>query len=424
VKDGFKGTKSPLNLPTESPAVYPNLYFLFQDLFGVEISALKLVNSFGLLVALAFVAGSGLLRRELQRKEKEGALDPTEKQVWVGKPEGPLSWVSSGLLGFLLGWKVLWLLWNASDLFTGVAPPQRHLFSGEGYPLLGLAVAALMAWLRWKEDVKQRLDQPEQRKLKVHPWERTGNITLVAAVGGVTGAKLFHLLEYPDEFVAFFQAPSLQAFIGGLTIYGGLIVGGLAVAAYARRHRMPFLHLADATAPGLMLAYGIGRLGCQISGDGDWGIPNPAPKPNWLSWAPDWVWSYPFPNNVNAVYGPRPAGYTGKLITESDPWPIFEGFGTYLDPGVFPTSFYETIMAVGIFALLWTIRKRLKTPGLLFSIYLMFNGVERFFIEKIRVNAEMDFLGVTLTQAELISTCTFFGGVALAVFVLRRSKRA
>jgi phosphatidylglycerol:prolipoprotein diacylglycerol transferase len=424
VKDGFKGTKSPLNLPTESPAVYPNLYFLFQDLFGVEISALKLVNSFGLLVALAFVAGSGLLRRELQRKEKEGALDPTEKQVWVGKPEGPLSWASSGLLGFLLGWKVLWLLWNASDLFTGVAPPQRHLFSGEGYPLLGLAVAALMAWLRWKEDVKQRLDQPEQRKLKVHPWERTGNITLVAAVGGVTGAKLFHLLEYPDEFVAFFQAPSLQAFIGGLTIYGGLIVGGLAVAAYARRHRMPFLHLADATAPGLMLAYGIGRLGCQISGDGDWGIPNPAPKPNWLSWAPDWVWSYPFPNNVNAVYGPRPAGYTGKLITESDPWPIFEGFGTYLDPGVFPTSFYETIMAVGIFALLWTIRKRLKTPGLLFSIYLMFNGVERFFIEKIRVNAEMDFLGVTLTQAELISTCTFFGGVALAVFVLRRSKRA
>jgi len=81
-------------------------------------------------------------------------------------------------------------------------------------------------------------------------------------------------------------------------------------------------------------------------------------------------------------------------------------------------------MAVGIFALLWTIRKRLKTPGLLFSIYLMFNGVERFFIEKIRVNAEMDFLGVTLTQAELISTCTFFGGVALAAFVLRRSKRA
>ena len=413
MKDGFKGTKSPLNLPTESPAVYPNLYFLFQDLFGVEISALKLVNSFGLLVALAFVAGSGLLRRELQRKEKEGALDPTEKQVWVGKPEGPLSWASSGLLGFLLGWKVLWLLWNASDLFTGVAPPQRHLFSGEGYPLLGLAVAALMAWLRWKEDVKQRLDQPEQRKLKVHPWERTGNITLVAAVGGVTGAKLFHLLEYPDEFVAFFQAPSLQAFIGGLTIYGGLIVGGLAVAAYARRHRMPFLHLADATAPGLMLAYGIGRLGCQISGDGDWGIPNTHPQPNWLSWLPEWTWSYNFPNNVNGV---------GRFISESDPWTIYPGYGTCLNTGVYPTSLYETTMAVILFAVLWKLRKRFSTAGLLFATYLMLNGVERFFIEKIRVNTTFDFLGITMTQAELIAVLMFIGGATLFYFLKKRKR--
>merc|ERR1712185_261911 len=218
---------------------------------------------------------------------------------------------------------------------------------------------------------------------------------MVAAIGGVVGAKFFHLLEYPDELVAFFREPSLQSFLGGLTIYGGLIVGGLAVAAYARRVRIPFLHLADATAPGLILAYGIGRMGCQISGDGDWGIPNPNP------------------NNVNAVYGPRPAGYTGKLITENDPWPIFEGFGTYLDPGVYPTSFYETMMATAIFAFLWSMRKRWAAPGFLFGVYLMFNGVERFFIEKIRVNAEMDWLGMTFTQAELISTLTFLGGLAL-----------
>ena len=232
----------------------------------------------------------------------------------------------------------------------------------------------------------------------------------------------FHLLEYPDELVAFFREPSLQSFLGGLTIYGGLIVGGLAVAWYARRVKIPFLHLADATAPGLILAYGIGRMGCQISGDGDWGIPNVHPKPDWLSWAPDWVWSYSFPNNVNAVYGPRPAGYTGKLITENDPWPIFEGFGTYLDPGVYPTSFYETIMATAIFAFLWSMRKRWKAPGFLFGVYLMFNGVERFFIEKIRVNAEMDWLGMTFTQAELISTLTFLGGLALTVWVSRRPK--
>lgn len=401
--------------------MYPNLYFLFQDLFGIEISALKLVNSFGLMVALAFVVASALLRKELLRKEKEGLMKPTQKQVWVGKAEGPLTWISSALLGFLLGWKVLWLLLNASDLFTGISPPQRHLFSGDGYPLLGILGAVVFGVLRWREDMKQRLDTPEQKSVMVHPWERTGSITMVAAIGGILGAKFFHLLEYPDEMVAFFREPSLQGFIGGLTIYGGLIVGGLTVAIYARRNRMPFLHLADATAPVLMLAYGIGRMGCQISGDGDWGIPNTNPKPNWLSWAPDWVWSYPFPNNVNAVYGPRPAGYTGKLITDNDPWPIFEGFGTYLDPGVYPTSLYETIMATAIFAFLWSMRKRWRVPGFMFAVYMMFNGLERFFIEKIRVNAEMGFLGMTLTQAELISMVTFLGGLTLAILVSRRA---
>lgn len=404
--------------------MYPNLYFLFQDLFGWEIPALKLVNSFGLMVALAFVAASALLKRELRRKEDEGIMQATEMKVVVGRLAGPLAWASSAVLGLILGWKVTWLLWNAGTLFAGGGPPQQHLFSGEGYPLLGILGAVVMGGLRYREDLAQRLDEPKEEIRKVHPWERTGNITLMAAVGGVVGAKFFHLLEYPEEMVTFFTAPSLQGFLGGLTIYGGLIVGGIAVALYARKQGMRFLDLADATAPGLMLAYGIGRMGCQISGDGDWGIPNPHPKPDWLSWAPDWVWSYSFPNNVNAVFGPRPAGYTGKLITESDPWPIFEGYGTYLDPGVYPTSLYEIIMAIGIFAILWGLRKRLKQSGMLFAAYLMFNGVERFFIEKIRVNAPMEFFGVVMTQAELIATLTFVSGVVLMVLIRRKVKMA
>ncbi len=401
--------------------MYPNLYFLFQDLFGIEIPALKLVNSFGLMVAFAFVAASALLKRELKRKEKEGLISPTETETVVGKLAGPWAWASSALLGLVLGWKVVWLFWNAGTLFNGGGPPQQHLFSGEGYPLLGILGAGIMGYLRYREDKAQQLDQPRKEKVQVHPWERTGNITLMAALGGVLGAKFFHLLEYPEEMVAFFTEPSLQGFLGGLTIYGGLIVGGIAVALYGRRHGIRFFHLADATAPGLMLAYGIGRVGCQVSGDGDWGIPNPHPKPDWLSWAPDWVWSYPFPNNVNAVFGPRPAGYTGKLITENDPWPIFEGFGTYLDPGVYPTSLYETVMAVAIFAFLWSMRKRWKVPGTLFSVYLMFNGMERFWIEKIRVNAPMEVLGMTMTQAELIATLTFISGCTLLVLVQKSS---
>ena len=401
--------------------MYPNLYFLFQDLFGWEIHALKLVNTFGLMVALAFVVASALLRRELQRKELEGLISPEEKTEVVGKGAGPLAWLSSGFLGLILGWKVIWLLWNAGTLFGGGGPPQQHLFSGEGYPLMGVLGAVVLGALRYREDMAQRLDTPREEKVTIHPWERTGNITLVAAIGGVLGAKFFHLLEYPEEMVAFFTEPSLQGFLGGLTIYGGLIVGGMAVAVYGRRHGIRFLHLADATAPGLMLAYGIGRIGCQVSGDGDWGIPNASPKPDWLSWAPDWMWSYAFPNNVNAVFGPRPSGYTGKLITDADPWPIFEGFGTYLSPGVYPTSFYETIMATVIFAFLWSLRKRLQVPGTLFAAYLMLNGTERFWIEKIRVNAPMEFMGMVMTQAELIAVVIFLSGLALLAFLHQKT---
>jgi prolipoprotein diacylglyceryltransferase len=172
-----------------------------------------------------------------------------------------------------------------------------------------------------------------------------------------------------------------------------------------------------------MLAYGVGRIGCQISGDGDWGIPNAHPKPNWLSWLPDWMWSYQFPNNVNGVYGARPAGYTGKWITPDDPWPIFDGYGTYLDPGVFPTAFYETTMSFLLFAVLWKFRRSLRFPGQLFALYCIFNGIERFFIEKIRVNVELDFLGLTMTQAEFISIATFVAGTALYFLIPKASKK-
>ena len=159
----------------------------------------------------------------------------------------------------------------------------------------------------------------------------------------------------------------------------------------------------DAAAPGLMLAYGIGRLGCQVSGDGDWGIANIAPKPGWI---PQWLWSYDYPNNVNAVLGPHRGGYVGQPITDGT---CFEGYCTHLVPGVFPTPLYETIMCLLLFAALWWLRKRISLPGVLFSVYLIMNGVERFLIEKIRVNEP--FLG-SWTQAEVISTSLIILGTA------------
>jgi prolipoprotein diacylglyceryltransferase len=276
----------------------------------------------------------------------------------------------------------------------------------------------MIGW-KWWESRATRSQPVKEEKVLIPSSQHVGGIVAAAAVGGVVGAKFFHLLEYPEELVRFFTDPSLSNFLGGLTIYGGLIVGGLAVYGYARKNQLHFLHLADSVAPGLMLGYGVGRIGCQVSGDGDWGIPNPNPMPEWLSWLPDWMWSYQFPNNVNGVFGERLAGYTGRLIGPGDPWPSFAGYGTYLDPGVFPTAFYETVMATIIFVFLWLMRKRFKTAGTLFALYCMFNGAERFLIEKIRVNAVIELGSIHFTQAELISTITFFGG-AILLGVLRR----
>lgn len=154
--------------------------------------------------------------------------------------------------------------------------PQEHLFSGEGSLLWGVVLAAAFAGYRWwegKQSVARGPGQPERVRLPASDF--VGGIVTASAIGGLAGAKLFHLLEYPEEFVRFFREPSLANFLGGLTVYGGLILGALAVAWFARRKGLLFLPLADAAAPGMMLAYGIGRIGCQVSGDGDWAFRTP-----------------------------------------------------------------------------------------------------------------------------------------------------
>jgi phosphatidylglycerol:prolipoprotein diacylglycerol transferase len=155
-----------------------------------------------------------------------------------------------------------------------------------------------------------------------------------------------------------------------------------------------------------MLAYGVGRIGCQMSGDGDWGVVNLRPKPEWLNSFPDWIWSYDFPNNViNA--GIYIDGCTGR-------------FCSVLPQPVWPTALYEVIMCIILFSVLWLIRKRITIPGLLFCIYLIMNGIERFFIEKIRVNTEYDILG-GITQAEIISFCLIITGLLFSLFLLRKN---
>ncbi|MFN5422177.1 MAG: prolipoprotein diacylglyceryl transferase, partial [bacterium] len=230
----------------------------------------------------------------------------------------------------------------------------------------------------------------------------------------------------------------------GLTFYGGLIVAATMIILYAKRKKIDVKHLVDSAAPALMIAYAIGRMGCHIAGDGDWGVFNSAYTVNaenkvvestptefvntlqknpeyarflvaefgsldniphiaykGADWLPNWFWAYNFPHNVNEVGVPIP-GCEGSYCNQ-------------LIPPVFPTTLYEIIACGFLFSILWGVRKKISVPGRLFALYLMLNGFERFFIEKIRVNSTYDFLGFHPTQAEIISTLLVIGGGILWV---------
>ena len=378
--------------------MYPNLYYAFKDLFGVEWKSLRFVNSFGFFVAIAFILAAVVLVAELRRKSKQGLLQPMEMQITVGQPATAGELLLNFLLGFLLGYKILALfIMNSS----ATEDPQAFIFSTVGSWPTGIFLGLLFAGLKWWDKNKQKLAKPEKRTVRIWPHDRVGEITIIALVFGLAGAKLFDIFEHWSDFL---KHPSDYIFSpSGLTFYGGLICAALAIWWYARRHKIGFWHLNDAAAPALMLAYAVGRIGCQVSGDGDWGIVNPNPKP--FAWLPDWMWAYTYPHNVNEM-GERIPGCIGKFCNE-------------LPQAVYPTPFYETIVCLILFGILWSVRKKLKIPGTLFALYLMMNGIERFLIEKIRVNETINFLGFQPTQAEVISVLLFLTG-AILWFMLRR----
>lgn len=379
--------------------MYPTISHLIEDLFGIYIPLP--IQTFGFWVAIAFLAASYVIKIELQRKEKEGKISIIKIKKIVGLKLKSIDIGIALFSGFLIGFKLIEAILNYEDL---VADPQSFILSLRGNLFGGFLFAILSLYNKQKENKKQELEKPKEVDQEIHPYELVGNITIIAAVSGIIGAKIFHNLENIQDFLAD-PIGQIMAF-SGLTFYGGLICGAISVVMYCRKYKLNVLHLIDSAAPALMLAYGVGRIGCQMSGDGDWGVVNLTPKPEWLNSFPDWIWSYDFPNNViNA--GIYIDGCTGR-------------FCSVLPQPVWPTALYEVIMCIILFSVLWLIRKRITIPGLLFCIYLIMNGIERFFIEKIRVNTEYDILG-GITQAEIISFCLIITGLLFSLFLLRKN---
>jgi phosphatidylglycerol---prolipoprotein diacylglyceryl transferase len=426
--------------------MYPNLYYVFKDFFGVRIGFLRFVNSFGFFVAIAFLVGAALLAKELKRKSQQGLLKPTENKVTVGKPATTSELVINFLLGFVLGFKILALFIMGSEV---TQDPQAYIFSKHGSLTLGLLTGAVFAWMKWRERHKQQLKHPEQRVVRIWPHDRVGEITIIALVVGLLGAKLFDIFENWSDFL---KAPADFIFSGGgLTFYGGLICSTIALVIYCRKNQIGVRHMADAIAPTMMIAYAIGRIGCHVAGDGDWGVYNSAfkvdstqhiakaapneftdtvavhadyfvrhypsldsiphrsfPKPGILGFLPNSFFAYNYPHNVNKI---------GIPIAGCD-----DIYCTQLPIPVIPTSPYETFFCTLLFLVLWFFRTRLQIAGMLFAFYLVLNGIERFFIEQIRVNNRMDLFGLHPSQAEVIALGLIIVGIGLGAFLWQKDR--
>lgn len=382
--------------------MYPRLSDLINSLFGTSI---KLpVQTYGFFVALAFVLAGLVVYLEFKRKEKEKILLPREKTFLKGKPASPVELILSAIVGLLLGYKLTGIILNYSVFLEN---PQKYALSGQGNWWGGAIAAIVFTAIAFYGKERKKLPKPVQEKEIIHPYQLTGSIILVAAVAGIIGSKIFDVVEHLDQLV---KDPVHTLFsFSGLAFYGGLITAAFVVSWYVERNKIPWEVNADVVAPALMLAYGIGRIGCQLSGDGCWGIVNLEPKPEWLGFLPDWMWSFNYPHNV-INEGVRMEGCDGSHCY-------------MLDQPVFPTPFYETTIALIFFGVLWMIRKHISIPGALFSIYLILNGIERFLIEQIRVNIKYHFLGIEYTQASAIAIFLVLFGISGIFFFRWLQKR-
>lgn len=250
-----------------------------------------------------------------------------------------------------------------------------------------MVLAFIAAYYTFLAEMTRRLLSNSRHRLPgISPRRLMDKLLLWCGLTGFAGAFVFSFLEGHL----------------GLNYYGALLTGTATYLFITARNGIRFPTAVDIGSPGMMLAYGVGRLGCHLSGDGDWGVMAHAVKPAWL---PSFLWSSSFPHNVLRQ------GIAIPMCT--DPY----NYCTRLAAPVYPTSLYEALLCILLFFILWAFRRRLKPPGLLFGLFALLNGIERFSIEFIRINPRYHFWGLSLSQAQIIAlACMLIGVFSLAWF--------
>jgi len=221
------------------------------------------------------------------------------------------------------------------------------------------------------------------------------SLVVWAAIAGIAGSRLYAVI---DNFPVYMHDPWSIIFSGaGFVWYGGLMGGLLASYLVSRYYKIDFSTTADMAGPALVIGQALGRIGCHLSGDGDWGMPTKLP------------WGVQYPNAI--------VGWNGNTVLKLDSQNhLVSGF--YPGVHVHPTPIYEAALYTIIFLFLWSRRKESKVPGQLFYLYMMLAGAARFMVEFLRVNPRV-FMG--LSEAQLIAIAMMIIGTSLYVYTAMRS---
>ena len=227
---------------------------------------------------------------------------------------------------------------------------------------LALISAALVAWL----------------VLRRHgvPFDFAFEILFATGVGGFAGARIYYLLQHWSEVRGDFWGGAFGG--AGFTWYGGLIGGFIAVYCLCLLRKVPVGLMANAAAPGVAIGYAVGRIGCQLAGDGDYGSPSSLP------------WAMGYPNGVV----PTAPGVT-----------------------VHPTPVYETLIMLAVFVVLFRMAKKPQPGWYVFGWFLVLQGIERFLVEFLRLNPV---LGLGLTSPQWIGIAGVIGGVVMILVTRKR----
>jgi prolipoprotein diacylglyceryl transferase len=237
----------------------------------------------------------------------------------------------------------------------------------------------------------------KRRKLQIDAY----NLVAFVALAGIVGAKIWHVVDTPADRLNAETLHSLGAllnwFRGGFAWFGGFLAGIATLLLLARRNRVGMLSMLDISSSAVAVGYAVGRIGCLISGDGDYGRPTHLP------------WGMAFPNGLVPTTGPD-----GACLRYG--WPE--------NCAVHPTPIYEFIACVLIYVYIWRRGTRAiqhpLAPGVITGEFLVLFGLERFLVEFIRINPPVLW---GMSNAQIAAIATVIAGVVLLMIARRRFRR-